>query len=61
MTRQAFWHMADLRLLAHRYERLAELLEGAPGALSDMPLEVRRQAGLIQLASPGTGLHRKLQ
>ena len=36
--------VADLRLLADRYERLAEYLQLAPG-LPDTPLEYRRQAG----------------
>jgi hypothetical protein len=35
---------ADLRLLADRYERLAQYLEVAPGTLPDMPLGFRRQA-----------------
>ena len=34
---------ADLRLLADRYERLAQRLEVAPGT-PDMPLKFRRQA-----------------
>jgi hypothetical protein len=37
--------VADLRLLADRYERLAHYLEAVPGALPDTPLEHRRQAG----------------
>lgn len=37
--------VADLRLLADRYERLAHYLEMEPGTLPDMPLEHRRQAG----------------
>jgi hypothetical protein len=37
--------VADLRLLADRYERLAHDLEVVPGALADTPLEHRRQAG----------------
>ena len=37
--------VADLRLLADRYERLAHYLEVAPGELSDAPFEYRRQAG----------------
>lgn len=38
--------VADLRLLADRYERLAEYLEVAPGRKPpDMPLQYRRQAG----------------
>ena len=37
--------VADLRLLADRYERLAQYLEEVPGTLPDMPLERRRQAG----------------
>ena len=37
--------IADLRLLADRYERLAHYLEVAPGTLPDTPLEHRRQAG----------------
>jgi hypothetical protein len=36
--------IANLRLLAHRYEKLAQYLEVAPGKLPDMPLD-RRQAG----------------
>jgi hypothetical protein len=36
--------VADLRLLADRYERLAHYLEVLPGTLPDMPLEIRRQA-----------------
>jgi hypothetical protein len=34
--------IADLRLLADRYEQLAQYLEVAPGKLPDMPLEYRR-------------------
>lgn len=34
--------VSDLRLLADRYERVADLLETVPGTL---PLEHRRQAG----------------
>jgi hypothetical protein len=34
--------IADLRLLADRYERLAQLVAGTP---RDTPLEHRRQAG----------------
>lgn len=37
--------VADLRLLADRYERLAEYLEEVPDKLPYMPLERRRQAG----------------
>ena len=37
--------IADLRLLADRYERLAHFLEVAPGTLPDTPLVHRRQAG----------------
>jgi len=37
--------VADLRLLADRYERLAHSLEVAPGTLPDTPLVHRRQAG----------------
>jgi hypothetical protein len=37
--------IADLRLLADRYDRLAVYLEVPPGRLPDMPLEYRRQAG----------------
>jgi hypothetical protein len=37
--------IADLRLLADRYERLAHYLEVHPGKLPDTPLEHRRQAG----------------
>jgi hypothetical protein len=37
--------VADLRLLADRYERLAHYLEVVPGTLPDTPLEHRRQAG----------------
>jgi hypothetical protein len=37
--------VADLRLLADRYERLAHYLEVAPGEMPDAPLEYRRQAG----------------
>ena len=37
--------IADLRLLADRYERLAQYLEVAPGRLPDIALELRRQAG----------------
>jgi len=37
--------VADLRLLADRYERLAHYLEVLPGTLPDTPLEYRRQAG----------------
>jgi hypothetical protein len=37
--------VADLRLLADRYEKLAQYLEAAPGSLPDAPLELRRQAG----------------
>ena len=37
--------VADLRLLADRYERLAHCLEVVPGTLPDTPLEHRRQAG----------------
>jgi len=37
--------VADLRLLADRYERLAHYLEVVPRTLPDMALEIRRQAG----------------
>ena len=37
--------VADLRLLADRYEKLAHRLEVVPGTLPDTPLEYRRQAG----------------
>ena len=37
--------LADLRLLADRYERLAHYLEVVHGKLPDTPLEYRRQAG----------------
>jgi hypothetical protein len=37
--------VADLRLLADRYERLAHFLEVAPGTLPDTLLKHRRQAG----------------
>jgi hypothetical protein len=37
--------VADLRLLADRYERLARLLEVVPGKLPDTRFESRRQAG----------------
>ena len=37
--------VADLRLLADRYERLAHYLEVVPGRVSDTRLEHRRQAG----------------
>ncbi len=37
--------IADLRLLADRYERLAHSLEVRPGTLPDTPLVHRRQAG----------------
>jgi hypothetical protein len=37
--------VADLRLLAERYEKLAHYLEVAPGKPPDMPLEYTRQAG----------------
>ena len=37
--------VADLRVLADRYERLAEYLEVAPGKLPDSQVEYRRQAG----------------
>jgi hypothetical protein len=36
--------VADLRLLAARYERLAHCLEVLPGTLPYTPLEHRRQA-----------------
>lgn len=36
---------ADLRLLADRYERLAQYLEVAPDNLPDADYEYRRQAG----------------
>jgi hypothetical protein len=37
--------VADLRVLANRYERLAHYLEVLPGTLPDTPLEHRQQAG----------------
>jgi len=37
--------VADLSLLADRYERLAHYLEVVRGTLPDAPLEYRRQAG----------------
>ena len=37
--------VADLRLLADRYERVAHYLEVVPGTLPGAPLEHRRQAG----------------
>jgi hypothetical protein len=37
--------VADLRLLADRYERLAHHREGVPGPLPDTRLEHKRQAG----------------
>jgi hypothetical protein len=37
--------VADLRLLAARYERLADYLEVAPGRLPDPPHDYRRQTG----------------
>lgn len=37
--------VADLRLLADRYERLAEYLELGLGTLPKIPIEYRRQAG----------------
>lgn len=37
--------VADLRLLADRYDRLAHYLEVVPGRLPDTSLEFRRQAG----------------
>jgi hypothetical protein len=37
--------VADLRLLADRYERLAQYLAVVPGTLPDTALEHRRQAG----------------
>jgi hypothetical protein len=37
--------VADLRLLADRYERLAHHLELVRGTLPDTPLEHRRRAG----------------
>jgi hypothetical protein len=37
--------VADLRLLADRYERLAHYLEVVHGKLPDTPLEYTRQAG----------------
>jgi hypothetical protein len=37
--------VADLRLLADRYERLAHYLEVVSGILPDTPLEYGRQAG----------------
>ena len=36
--------VADLRLLADRYQRLAQYLEVTPSELLAMPLEYRRQA-----------------
>jgi hypothetical protein len=39
-----FETVADLRLLADRYERLAHYLEAVSGTLPDTPLEHRRQA-----------------
>ena len=36
--------VADLRLLADRYEKLAQYLEVAPGLSEELP-ELRRQAG----------------
>ena len=36
--------VADLRLLADRYERLAQYLEATPSKLLAMPLEYRRHA-----------------
>ena len=36
--------VADMRLLANRYERLAHYLEVVSGRLPDTPLEYRRQA-----------------
>ena len=37
--------VADLRLLADRYERLAHYLEAHPGKLPETPLEHSRKAG----------------
>ena len=37
--------VADLRLLAERYEKLAHYLEVAPRKMPDIPLERTRQAG----------------
>jgi hypothetical protein len=37
--------VADLRLLADRYERLAHYLEVAPGTLPGTPPEYRHHAG----------------
>ncbi|MGO9804596.1 MAG: hypothetical protein ACLPTM_04430 [Steroidobacteraceae bacterium] len=37
--------VADLRLLADHYERVAHYLEMVPGALPDTLVEYRRQAG----------------
>ena len=37
--------VADLRLLADRYERLARYLQVEPGTRPHAPLEIRRQAG----------------
>jgi hypothetical protein len=37
--------VADLCVLADRYERLAHYLEVAPGTLPETPVEYRRQAG----------------
>jgi hypothetical protein len=37
--------VADLRLLADHYERLARYLEVLPGTLANTPLKDRREAG----------------
>ena len=37
--------VADLRLLANRYEKLGHYLEVVPGRLADKPLEYRRRVG----------------
>ena len=37
--------VADMRLLADRYEELAHFLEVTPGKPPHMPFEYRRQAG----------------
>jgi hypothetical protein len=37
--------VADLRLLADRYERVADYLEVTPGTLPDAPLERMRETG----------------
>jgi hypothetical protein len=40
-----FESVADLRLLADRYDRLADYLERVSGTLPDRPLEHKRQPG----------------